>query len=153
MTYIPDSDVHPELAEFFNHHHDKLLVTANKAGEPNIALMGTPRLQRDGTIRFEISDPVSTTLNNIRENRAVLFLAYVPGQRARDYLGARIYAEVSEINTSGDEFNAVKAAIRAKYGDVKAEELAATVTCTMTKVRPVVDRGQRWNEQPFAEDE
>lgn len=153
MTHLPDSDVHAELAEFFNHHHDKLLVTANRQGEPNIALMGTPRLRPDGTITFEISDPVSTTLSNIRENGAVLFLAYAPGRRARDYSGARIYAKVSEIKTSGEEFDAVKAAIRAKHGDEKAEELAATVTCTMTKVRPVVDRGQRWNEQPFDEDE
>lgn len=145
--------VRTELAEFFNHHHDKLLVTADKEGEPNIALMGTPRLQPDGTIRFEISDRVSITLKNIRENKSVLFLAYVPGQRARDYSGARIYARVTEITSSGEEFEAIKEAIRHKHGDEKANELVTTVTCTITKVRPVVDRGQPWNENPFEDGE
>lgn len=153
MTGTHVSDIDGELAEFFNHNHDKLLVTANKKGEPNIALMGTPRLQPDGTIKFEISDRISVTLNNIRENDSVLFLAYVPGPRARDYSGARIYAKVTEISSSGEEFEAVKKAIRNKHGNAQADKLEATVTCTIMKVRPVVDRGQQWNEKPFVDGE
>lgn len=141
----------PDLAAFFNHHHDKLLCTASRDGLPNVSLMGTPRMQDDGTIAFEISDRISTTLTNIRENPAVLFMAYVPGPRARDYAGVRIYAEVTAIEAGGPAFEAIRERIRAKFGDEKADELQATVTCAVTRVRPVVDRGQAWDEPPFPE--
>lgn len=137
------------LRDFFNTHHDKLLCTANKHGEPSIALMGTPRLLPDGTIDFEISDLISVTLNNIRENKSVVFIAYRPGQRARDYWGARIYAEVSQILTEGPKIDGIRRSILEKHGAEKAAELQATVTCTIKRVRPIVDRGQRWDEPPF----
>ncbi|MVM31750.1 hypothetical protein GO755_17010 [Spirosoma sp. HMF4905] len=137
------------LSNFFNHHHDKLLCTANNKGEPSIALMGTPRLAENGTIEFEISDPVSVTLQNMKENKAVVFMAYIPGVRARDYTGARIYAEVTEILSSGEKIDHIRTRIRERHGEEKAAELLATVTCRIKKVRPVVDRGQRWDEPPF----
>jgi hypothetical protein len=145
-----DSGLIPGLGEFFNGHHDKLLCTANKAGEPDIALMGTPRLLADGTIDFEISDPVSITFDNIRENRAVVFIAYRPSERARDYFGARIYAEVIRIESSGEKFDAIRNKILEKHGADKAAELQATVNCTIRQVRPIVDRGQPWDKPPFA---
>jgi hypothetical protein len=137
------------LGEFFNNHHDKLLCTADRRGEPNVALMGTPRLLPDGTIDFEISDLVSVTLDNIRENKAVMFLAYRPGQRARDYWGARISARVNDIQVAGEKLDGIRQAILDKHGAEKASELQATVNCTITNVRPIVDRAQRWNEPPF----
>ena len=139
------------LREFFNHHHDKLLCTANKQGEPSISLMGTPRMLPDGSIDFEISDLVSTTLDNIQENKAVVFMAYEPAARARDFRGARIYAQVTNIQTEGEKLEQIRDAILQKHGAEKAKELQATVSCRITKVRPVVDRGQRWNEPPFEE--
>ena len=51
--------------------------------------------------------------------------------------------------TDGDKFVAIREGICAKHGDEKADELQASVTCVVTKVRPVVDRGQPWNEPPF----
>src|ERR1700753_3458165 len=144
-----DNDQAHALRDFFNTHHDKLLCTANGRGEPSVALMGTPRLLPDGTIDFEISDAVSLTFNNIRENKAVVFIAYRSGTRARDYRGARIYAEVTEIQTEGEKVEEIRKRILAKHGAEKAAELQATVTCTIRKVRPIVDRGQRWNEPPF----
>ncbi len=148
-TGVPDSlDVETlqSVADWFNPHHDKLLCTASRTGEPTVALMGTPRLAADGTFDFEISDVVSVTLNNVKENPAVACIAYVPGPRARDYFGVRIYARVIEIATSGERFAAIYAGILARHGAVKASELQAVVRCRVTKVRPVVDRGQRWNE-------
>ena len=139
------------LGGFFNTHHDKLLCTASKHGEPSVALMGTPRLLPDGTIDFEISDPVSVTLDNIRENKAVVFIAYEPGVRARDYSGARIYARVDDIQTAGEKFARIRQSILERHGIEKASELQATVSCTVTKVRPIVDRGQPWDCPPFEE--
>lgn len=137
------------LSQFFNNHHDKLLCTANSKGEPNIALMGTPRLVAEGIIEFEISDPVSVSLQNIMENKAVVFMAYLPGARARDYHGARISATVTEIETAGEKFEKSKTRIREKHGEEKAQELLAIVTCQIVKVRPVVDRGQQWHEPAY----
>ncbi|MGI4864346.1 MAG: pyridoxamine 5'-phosphate oxidase family protein [Janthinobacterium lividum] len=137
------------LRSFFNTHHDKLLCTANQAGEPSIALMGTPKLLENGDISFEISDPQSLTLHNVQQNKAVCFLAYTPGERARDYTGVRIYAEATEVLTAGEKLEQIRDHIRARHGAEKAAELLATITCSVRNIRPVVDRGQQWHEAPF----
>lgn len=137
------------LATFFNSHHDKLLCTADRNGLPNVSLMGTPRMEANGTIVFELSDEPSMTLNNILENKEVVWMLYVPGQRARDYTGARIYGEVTEIITSGDKLEQIRTRIRERFGEEKASELVATVTCSIRNVRPIIDRGQSWDELPF----
>lgn len=137
------------LAAFFNQHHDKFVCTANNQGEPNASLMGTPRITQSGSLDFWISDPASVTLQNIRENRQVQFVAYNSGPRARDYEGARIQAEVIEIYTSGEHFEHVKELIRGIRGEEKASELVAVASCKIKKVRPIVDRGQSWNEPPL----
>lgn len=138
-----------ELRDFFKSQHDKLLCTANKNGEPSIAVMGTPRLNEDGNIEVELSDNPSITLSNILENKSVVFLVYEPAQRARDYKGVRIYAEAIEILTEGEKLETIREDLRAKFGDEKASELVATSTFKIKRLRPVVDRGQFWNEPPF----
>jgi hypothetical protein len=137
------------LSDFFNNHHDKLVCTANKHGVPNVSIMGTPRIMGNGDIVFQISDPVSVTLDNMRENKEVVFMAYLPGERARDYQGVRIHTEVTEIVSAGEKFGLIKEKIRERFGKDKADELLASITCRVKKVRPVVDRGQQWNEPPM----
>ncbi|MCC8957904.1 hypothetical protein H8B02_32085 [Bradyrhizobium sp. Pear77] len=88
------------LRSFIKDQHNELLCTANRHSEPSVALMGTPRLLGNGTVDFEIRESVSTSFDNIRENAAIVFMAYFPGPRARDYYGARLYAKVREIWTS-----------------------------------------------------
>ncbi|GAA0884378.1 hypothetical protein GCM10009120_29760 [Sphingobacterium siyangense subsp. cladoniae] len=140
-----------DLREFFRNHHDKLLCTANKKGEPSISLMGTPRIIENGNIEFELSDDPSITLNNLLENKSVVFMVYEPASRARDYKGVRIYGEVTEILREGEKLAQIRTKIREKYGNEKADELVATVTCEIKKLRPIVDRGQAWNELPVLE--
>ena len=137
------------LSDFFNNHHDKLVCTANKHGVPNVSIMGTPRIMESGDIVFHISDPISETMDNMRENKEVIFMVYVPGERARDYHGVRIHTEVTEIISSGEKFELIKEKIGERLGKDKADELLASITCRVKKVRPVVDRGQRWNEPPM----
>src|ERR1700760_540716 len=110
----------PSLAAFFGNHHDKMLCTANRQGEPSIAIMGTPRITLDGNLEFEISDVVSATLDNIEENKAVAAMVYTPGPRARDFTGARVYAEVTEIQKNGEKVEAIRNKIREKHGEEKA---------------------------------
>lgn len=136
------------LSDFFNNHHDKLVCTANKNGVPNVSIMGTPRIMENGDIVFHISDPISVTMDNMRENKEVVFMAYVPGERARDYHGVRIQTEVTDIISSGEKFELIKEKISERFGRDKADELLASITCRVKKVRPIVDRGQQWNENP-----
>lgn len=137
------------IIDFFNNHHDKLVCTANKHGVPNISIMGTPRIMESGDIVFHISDPVSVTMDNMKENKEVVFMAYVPGERARDYQGIRIYTEVTAIISSGEKFELIKGKISERFGKDKADELLASISCRVKKVRPVIDRGQQWDEPPM----
>lgn len=143
-----DASAQQALGTFFNHHHDKLLCTASRAGVPSIALMGTPRLAENGDLTFEISDPQSRTFQNVCENPAVVFMAYVSGARARDYAGVRLYAEATEVLTAGPRLEQIRQRIRERHGEEKAAELLASITCRITQVRPVIDRGQGWDELP-----
>jgi hypothetical protein len=43
-------------------------------------------------------------------------MAYTPAERARDYHGARIYAEVTELLSDGEKFARIKETIRNKFG-------------------------------------
>ncbi len=138
----------PDLGDFFNSHHDKLLCTSDRYGQPNIALMGTPRLSSEETIDFDISGAVSRSLENIKENKNIVFFVYETGNRARDYKGARIYAEVTRVETSGEIFEKVKGELMNRFGVQKAEELQATIRCKVKHVRPVIDTNQKWNESP-----
>lgn len=138
-----------ELRDFFESHHDKLLCTANKKGEPSAALMGTPRLNQEGNIELALSDDPSITLNNILENKSVVFLVYEAGLRARDYKGVRIYAEATEILVEGDKLEMIREKLRERFGNEKADELVAIATFSIKKLRPIIDRGQLWNELPF----
>lgn len=117
-----------DLGEFFNSQHDKLLCTANKNGEPNIALMMTPKLLENGEIEMGIKYESSKTLQNIRENRTIVFMTYIPDDNVSAYTGVRVYAEVIKILSIGEN----------------TEGFCATVTCLITNVRPLVDRGQVW---------
>jgi hypothetical protein len=141
------------LRDFFNSQDHKILCTANRFGEPSVALMGTPRLTPGGLLEFEISDVVSTTLDNLTENPAVALIAYYSGARARDFGGVRIYARVDTILRSGPKLESIRDSIRSRHGEQKASELQATVSCSVTRIRPVVDRGQQWNEPPFPDED
>ncbi len=139
-----------DLKDLFNQVHEKFVCTASKTGEPNVCLMGTVRISETGFVEFEISDQISSTLNNILGNKYITFMAYLSGPRARDYTGVRIYAEVTEVLTSGVKLEIIRESLRARFGEEKASELRATVSCHIKRLRPVVDRGQNWNVLPFA---
>ena len=121
-----------DLGEFFNSQHDKLLCTADKNGEPNIALMMTPKLLENGEIEMGIKYESSKTLRNIQENRTIVFMTYIPNVDISAYKGVRVYAEVTKILSRGEN----------------TQEFCATVTCRITQVRPLVDRGQVWSATP-----
>lgn len=121
-----------DLGEFFNSQHDKLLCTSNTKGEPNIALMMTPKLLESGEIEMGIKYESSRTLQNIRENRTIVFMTYIPDKDVLAYTGVRVYANVTKIFVRGEN----------------TDEFCATVTCRITSVRPLVDRGQVWIKKP-----
>ncbi len=138
-----------ELRDFFQSHHDKFICTASRNAEPSMSINGTARMTPNGKIEFELSDDPSVTLNNILENRSVMFMVYEPAERARDYKGVRIYAEVTEILKEGEKLEKIRTRLKEKFGEEKAQELIATLTCEIKELRPIIDRGQLWNELPL----
>lgn len=138
-----------DLRDFLNNLQEKFVCTASKHGEPSICLMGTTRISESGSVEFEISNKNSLTLKNITESKFITFMAYLPGLNAAAYTGVKIYAEVTDIQTSGDKINLIRERIRSRSGDKKADELQATVSCRINKLRPIVDHGQIFNLLPY----
>ncbi|MGE9516061.1 MAG: pyridoxamine 5'-phosphate oxidase family protein [Solitalea-like symbiont of Tyrophagus putrescentiae] len=136
------------LRHIFNNHKDKLLCTSNNNGEPNVCIMGNPKINENGDIEFIINGTSSVTLDNLKENKNIFFMVFTPGERAKDYKGVRIQARADEVHTSGGKFEDIKSIRREKLGEARAAELLAYVICKVQNLRPIVDRGQAWTDAP-----
>ncbi|XWO13464.1 hypothetical protein HPDP_00161 [Candidatus Hepatincola sp. Pdp] len=137
-----------KLRRFFNNQPQDIIVcTANKAGEPNVALMNSSRILENQDIEFEISETVSSpsiTFRNIKENKYITFMVVKSGKSSKEYQGIRIYAKVIQIHTTGEKLVKMQNFIKEKFGEEKALEVVATVVCQIKKIRPLIDRGQPW---------
>lgn len=119
------------LKELFSSRREKILCTVDKYGNPNLALMKSPQITESGEIKIWINYPDAISLQNIKENKNVVLMAYWPEEEVLDYVGARLYAEVKQIVITGFD----------------QEDFHAKVICKINKVRPVVDRGQSCDQK------
>lgn len=105
---------------------------ADRAGAKPESVKERPQLQK--------------LLDIIREDDTVI--VWKLDQLGRSLKELFTLGEVTEIFTSGAKLEQILSKIRERFGEEKAVELLATVSCRIEKVRPVIDQGQPWNELP-----
>lgn len=135
-----------ELMDYFN-KQPRLgcLSTADENGKVNAAYFGSPRMIDEKTILMGIGK--NRTLANLYENPHAAFIVFEPGNMPTDWKGVRLYVKVKEIDTSGPQYQAVKAAIAEKVGKEMADRMIhAAVVFGIEEVRPLVDMGQGWEK-------
>jgi hypothetical protein len=127
-----------EVMEFFN----KLprigtLSTANRNGDVNVAVFGSPQMIDENTVIMGIGR--NRSFRNLQENPKAAFMIVEPGKMMMDWKGVRVYLEVMDIESGGGFFEEVRDGIAKAAGKVAADMIHAAIRFKVIEVRPVVE--------------
>lgn len=127
-----------EVMELFNKStRIGTLSTANRKGEVNVAVFGSPQMIDENTVVMGIGR--NRSFRNLQENPNAAFIVVEPGKTAMDWKGARVYLEAMDIESGGGFFEEVKAGIARAAGKEAADMIHAAIRFRITEVRPIVD--------------
>ena len=128
-----------ELMELFNKYpRIGALATANKAGDVNVAVFGSPRMVDENTIVMGIGN--NRSFRNLQRNPKAVFIVMEPGETVMDWKGARVYLEAIDLATEGEFYDQTRHNITKSSGAQAAKMIQAAVRFKITEVRPIVDR-------------
>jgi hypothetical protein len=132
-----------KLMEYFN-KNPRLgtLSTSSKDGKVNVACFGSPHMVDDKTV--VISTAKNRTFANLLENPFAVYMIIEPGKTVLDWKGVRVYMRMKEYSTSGPMLDMIRSQTAKFVGEEAAKMLYAAVTFEVDEVRPIVDRGQGW---------
>ncbi len=129
-----------ELMALFNKHpRIGTLSTANKLGDVNVAVFGSPRMIDENTVVMGIGQ--NRSFRNLQRNPKAVFIVMEPGETVMDWGGARVYLEAVDIETSGEFYDQIKHDIGMAAGQQAADMIHAAIRFRITEVRPIVDLG------------
>jgi len=120
------------------------LSTSDKKGHVDSAIFGSIRLTDEHTAVMEIGN--STTLKNLTENPHAVFTIIEAAQALADWKGLRVYLELKKSETEGNALEHAREELAKRAGAAAAKGIYATLTFEVTKVRPLIDRGQTWED-------
>ena len=112
------------------------LATANKNGDVNVAVFGSPRMIDDETVIMAIGD--NRSFRNLQENPRASFIVVEPGDSPMAWKGARLYLEVSGFERYGELLDSFRENIRKMAGDKSANAIVAAIRFKVTDVRPLI---------------
>ena len=129
-----------ELMELFNKMpRIGTLSTANREGDVNVAVFGSPRMIDEDTVVMGIGN--NRTFRNLERNPKAVFIIMEPGPTVMDWKGARVYLEAVAMEQEGQLFDDVKRGIAKAAGQQAADMLHAAIRFNITEVRSIVDMG------------
>jgi predicted pyridoxine 5'-phosphate oxidase superfamily flavin-nucleotide-binding protein len=127
-----------ELMELFNKYpRIGVLATANKEGDVNAAVFGSPQMIDENTVVMGIGE--NRSYRNLQRNPKAVFIVVEPGETVMDWKGARVYLEAVDMETYGKFFDQIKQNIAKAAGEQAAKMIQAAVRFKITEVRPIVD--------------
>jgi hypothetical protein len=127
-----------ELMELFNKWpRIGTLSTANKMGEVNVAVFGSPRMIDENTVVMGIGN--NRSYRNLQRNPKAVFIVMEPGQTVKDWKGVRVYLEAVDMETGGEFYEDIKRGIAKAASKEAADMLQAAIRFKITEVRPIVD--------------
>jgi hypothetical protein len=127
-----------EVMELFNKRpRIGTLSTANRKGEVNVAVFGSPQMIDENTVVMGIGK--NRTLANLQENPHAVFIVMEPGKTVMDWKGARVYLEVLAVETGGGFYDQIKDNIAKAAGKAAGDMIRASIRFKIVEVRPVVD--------------
>lgn len=132
-----------KLMEYFNKQpRIGTLSTANREGDVDSAVFGSPRMVDEKTVVMALGN--GRTLEYLQENPHAVYLIMEPGASVMDWKGLRVCLLMKACETSGEGLETFKRQIAEVMGEEAAEMVDAAVTFEVTEVRPLIDIGQGW---------
>lgn len=129
-----------EVMELFNKRpRIGTLSTANRQGEVNVAVFGSPQMIDENTVVMGIGKNRSFT--NLKENPHAVFIVMEPGDSIMDWKGARVYLEALDVETGGGFYEQIKENIAKAAGKAAGDMIHAAIRFKIVEVRPIVDVG------------
>ncbi len=120
------------------------LSTADKTGNVDSAVFGSPRMTDEKTVVMGLGK--NRTLTNLQQNSNAVYLIMEPGKTLMDWKGIRVYLKTKNIATSGPVLDNFKAEMAKVAGKEAANMIYAVVNFEVGEVRPLVDMGQGWEK-------
>lgn len=114
-----------------------VLSTADRAGNPNVAVFGSPQMVDAGTLMMGLGE--TRTAQNLLETGRAVFMSVLPGDNPQSTSGARLYLKVRVMEKEGPNFEAVVAKIREVAGDRPASRIRYAVFFDIESHRPLID--------------
>ena len=112
------------------------LATANKNGDVNVAVFGSPRMIDENTVIMAIGD--NRSFKNLQENPKASFIVMEPGGAPTSWKGARLYLEVSSFERYGEVLDSFREKIRKVAGDRSANAIVAAIRFNIVDIRPLI---------------
>ena len=133
------------LMDFFNKSpRTGTLSTADTAGNVDSAVFGSPRMTDEKTVIMGLGK--NRSLANLQQNPHAVYLIMEPGASIMDWKGVRVYLKAQKITTSGPVLDTFRAQMAKVAGEEAAKMIHATVSFSVTEVRPLIDMGQGWEK-------
>ncbi len=120
------------------------LSTADKGGNVDSAVFGSPRMVDEKTVVMGLGK--NRTLANLQQNPNAVFLIMEPSADFTDWKGIRVYLKAENIATIGPVLDTFRLQMVKVIGEEAAKMIHATVSFSVTEVRPLSDMGQGWEE-------
>ena len=114
-----------------------VLSTADREGNPNVAVFGSPHMPDDLTLVMGLGD--TRTAQNLLATGRAAFLSVLPGETAMATQGTRLYLKVRAMEKEGPNLEAVKERIRQAAGERAAARIRYAVFFDVEQSRPLVD--------------
>ena len=129
-----------ELMELFNKFpRIGALATANKEGDVNAAVFGSPRMVDENTVIMGIGE--NRSFRNLQRNPKAVFIVMEPGKTVVDWKGVKVYLEAVDMETKGQFYEEIKHNIANVAGQQAADRIHAAIRFKITEVRPLVEMG------------
>ena len=112
------------------------LATADKDGNVDAAVFGSPRMLDEDTVIMAIGD--NRSFQNLQENPKASFIVIEPGESQTEWKGARLYLELDSFERYGELLDSFREKIREMAGDRSANAIVAAIRFKITDVRPLV---------------
>ena len=114
-----------------------ILSTGDGAGEVNAAVFGSVRMVDENTLVIALGE--NRSLAHLRKNPRAVFLVSRPGASVLSWQGARIYLQVTGIETDGEDMEAMVRDVARTAGRAAGRAIKARVIFQINEVRPLLD--------------
>ena len=134
-----------KLMDYFN-KQPRLgtLSTSSKNGKVNSAYFGSPYMVDEKTIIMGLTK--NRTLSYLQENPNAVFMIMEPGKTITEWKGVRVYVKMTDLKTTGEKFEKMKAKIASVAGEAAAKMIHAALAFEVQEIRPLADFGQGWEK-------